>query len=730
MLKKVFMVFCLLMVLTLIIIQVSGGFTNDISKDIVVKDDFSYLEVSDAAPYDSLVSYLSFDGDAENTQRFTAHDFIRYDNDWAAYGNAVVNQNGCLYDGCLQLDGRGDYLLLPSNASIPQDSYEWSKYSGNPVLSKGGAGSWDDSYATFASIVNDSGEIKMYYQGKDGSVSQIGLASSLDGKNFVKYVDNPVFESTADESNKRVPMVWKENNVYHMIYTYGTYPRVIGHATSLDGISWTKDLNNPIFTPSDTGWLGTFENCFSIMKVDDTYLMWYSDWGGHPFGMGRQVGLATTTNLSDWNEYQGSPIFSSSDDSNDKRYSQFCPHSFKYKNYYYILVPSYDSTRDYSWHYLYRDTTPYFLESTRELVRVAIIPGESGWDSIDLDTPWVLTDIENINRIISGDQLWTYYAGDGKLNWAVGLSIEDNITEALEVKPANYTVGDNINDQITDQITVATWVNSDVIKQGTFFIGNTGITSSSYDWGLYQSLGDNTFQFYVRTSSLEWLSSGVTATSGEWHHVVGTYDGAEITIYVDGVKRGSSAQSGIINNRNLPTTIGGGWAGRQWKGKIDETMIFNKSLTESQIQAIYNNQSTRFKQQGNLEKEINISSGNNKVDVLTNYENNFGSNIGLFLGYYVPGSGWNYTVSQDLTGLNTYDISKDSTNLTLNFTFFSDNYQFYTPILRENIEVNVYNVNISDEGITDYTNYWLCTSSSCSSSCQVHIKNGLIVGCV
>jgi hypothetical protein len=33
------------------------------------------------------------------------------------------------------------------------------------------------------------------------------------------------------------------------------------------------------------------------------------------------------------------------------------------------------------------------------------------------------------------------------------------------------------------------------------------------------------------------------------------------------------------------------------------------------------------------------------------------------------------------------------------------------------------------QGITDSSSYWLCTSSDCTTTCQVTIKNGLIVGC-
>ncbi len=307
---------------------------------------------------------------------------------------------------------------------------EWSRYAGNPLITEGPAGAWDDHGATFASVIRDdaAGEYRMYYHGFSGSTHQIGLATSPDGLTWTKYPGNPIVTpgpEAWDSGSVRVPMVWKEGADYHMIYTgAGSGGLQVGYATSGDGITWTKSPANPVF--NDPTWAAGATENWGVMKVGDEYLMWYSDFGV------RQAGLAVSTNLVDWTPHQTDPVFATSGDPGDDRYSQFCPSSFKYGDDYYVLVPSYDAGANYSKYYLYRSSSPYFPAADRELVRIAHTVGPAGaWDSHDSDTPLVLTlDIERTQ--FPNDELWCYYAGEGGTDhWKVGLHIEPDIAAAL-----------------------------------------------------------------------------------------------------------------------------------------------------------------------------------------------------------------------------------------------------------------------------------------------------------
>jgi hypothetical protein len=306
---------------------------------------------------------------------------------------------------------------------------EWARSPANPMLIEGPAGSWDASGATFASVIRDesAGEFRMYYHGFAGSVHQIGLATSPDGLHWTKYPGNPILTpgpQSWDGGSVRTPMVWKEGSVYQMIYTgLGLGGEQFGYAHSLDGITWTKYAGNPVF--NDPTWAHNQTECWGVIKADGQYVAWY-DTGGM-----RQSGLAVSSDLIHWSPAQPGPVFASSGDPSDPRYSQYCPFTFRYNDLYYVLMCSYDGGSNYGSLYLYRSSSPFFPETDRQLVRIAHTVGPEGsWDDHDSDTPCVLTlDIERAQ--FYNNQLWCYYSAEGGGAWQEGLHLETDLASAL-----------------------------------------------------------------------------------------------------------------------------------------------------------------------------------------------------------------------------------------------------------------------------------------------------------
>ena len=79
--------------------------------------------------------------------------------------------------------------------------------------------------------------------------------------------------------------------------------------------------------------------------------------------------------------------------------------------------------------------------------------------------------------------------------------------------------------------------------------------------------------------------------AGDWHHVVGTWDGATIRLYLNGVEVGSTPQTGTMDtSTNSILTIGA--ANRpvifHFDGLIDEVQLFDRGLTSAEVLAIYN----------------------------------------------------------------------------------------------------------------------------------------------
>ena len=74
-----------------------------------------------------------------------------------------------------------------------------------------------------------------------------------------------------------------------------------------------------------------------------------------------------------------------------------------------------------------------------------------------------------------------------------------------------------------------------------------------------------------------------------WTHLATTYDGATLRLFVNGSQVGSRAISGAISVSTSPLRIGGNaiW-GEYFSGRIDEVRIYNRALTQTEIQTDMN----------------------------------------------------------------------------------------------------------------------------------------------
>ena len=89
-----------------------------------------------------------------------------------------------------------------------------------------------------------------------------------------------------------------------------------------------------------------------------------------------------------------------------------------------------------------------------------------------------------------------------------------------------------------------------------------------------------------------WKNSGNSTTSigdGNWHYIVGVYDGTYLKIYVDGVQESSNnIGATTLNSNSNPVIIGSnGGSSEFWNGLIDEVAIFDIALTAEEIKKRY-----------------------------------------------------------------------------------------------------------------------------------------------
>ena len=105
--------------------------------------------------------------------------------------------------------------------------------------------------------------------------------------------------------------------------------------------------------------------------------------------------------------------------------------------------------------------------------------------------------------------------------------------------------------------------------------------------------GVDRFAFSVADSNGEGGTSVAYSTSpvfiGRFYHVVGTYDGTHVRLYVDGALEGESPVSVTVDYGDRPVFIG--TSGEtvfdgKLNGIVDEASIYNRALDESEIGAL------------------------------------------------------------------------------------------------------------------------------------------------
>ena len=94
------------------------------------------------------------------------------------------------------------------------------------------------------------------------------------------------------------------------------------------------------------------------------------------------------------------------------------------------------------------------------------------------------------------------------------------------------------------------------------------------------------------------VDSGVNSRDGMWHHLVNTYDGTTVRMYVDGVAKGTSTVTLVTDD--VPFNIGAGHVSSgnsQTISTIDEVAAWSRALDPKEIAQLYRRGANRAKMQ-------------------------------------------------------------------------------------------------------------------------------------
>jgi len=172
-------------------------------------------------------------------------------------------------------------------------------------------------------------------------------------------------------------------------------------------------------------------------------------------------------------------------------------------------------------------------------------------------------------------------ASGGKINGACSFDGTDDTINLRDISGADSV----------DALSVSAWVQNDLSGVASSIV--TKSHSAVKSWSLTKGSNDK-FSFRV-FNDLD--VSQTVSTSGQyngvgWYHVVATYDGAELKIYVDDGTPSIAAFTGNIKDTSRNVCIGGtdntaGCLTGDFDGSIDEVTIWNKALTLSEVQELF-----------------------------------------------------------------------------------------------------------------------------------------------
>jgi len=170
--------------------------------------------------------------------------------------------------------------------------------------------------------------------------------------------------------------------------------------------------------------------------------------------------------------------------------------------------------------------------------------------------------------------------GTGMFGQAVSLDGSDDYV----------SVPDSTSLDITSDITVEGWIKLASFSQPSTVAAKWRDISDVDERGYLLTVAtDGTPRFYISTTGINFpRATGSALSLDTWYHLAGTYDGANIKLYVNGTLVDTQAQTGAIFSNNEPLLIGandgyGGSARKFTNGLIDEVRVWDEALSSGQI---------------------------------------------------------------------------------------------------------------------------------------------------
>jgi hypothetical protein len=155
------------------------------------------------------------------------------------------------------------------------------------------------------------------------------------------------------------------------------------------------------------------------------------------------------------------------------------------------------------------------------------------------------------------------------------------------------TINDAPSLALTTGMTIEAWVNPASLTGWQSVLYKEDPEAIGLAWALYSSDSTAPPAAYaaIAGSSNPWthVMGASMLTLNTWTHLAATYDGASLRLYVNGTLVRTMALPGRLVQGSGPLRVGGNapsipYGGQFFKGLIDEVRVYNRALSQSQIQ--------------------------------------------------------------------------------------------------------------------------------------------------
>ena len=148
----------------------------------------------------------------------------------------------------------------------------------------------------------------------------------------------------------------------------------------------------------------------------------------------------------------------------------------------------------------------------------------------------------------------------------------------------------------TSAITINCWAKTNVVQvYKKIFVTVTAGTQAIT--GVYFSLGPSPYNYYlgiITNNGSQFAGSNTDPSTSAFSNFCGTYDGANIRLYLNGTLLATQAHTGTIINTGIGRISGYDNGGEIWDGRVASFSIYNRALSASEILQNYNVTKTRF----------------------------------------------------------------------------------------------------------------------------------------